>query len=55
METALLQALTVACVLSQESERVMPGTGLLNLRGLIQNSDHGRVFVVQESGELAGP
>ena len=54
METALLQALTVAGVMSQESERAMPSTGLQNLRGLLQNSTHGRVFVVQETGELVG-
>jgi CIC family chloride channel protein len=54
METALLEALTVAGVMSQESARGEPGTGLQNFRKLIQNSDHGRIFVVQETGELAG-
>jgi CIC family chloride channel protein len=52
--TAFLEAPTVAGVMSQESARGEPGTGLQNLRKLIQNSDYGRVFVVQETGELAG-
>lgn len=54
LEVALLRNLKVRSVLSSAGELVTLGVGLPDIRSMLQNSDAGELFVIDEDGVLFG-
>ena len=53
-EAALLRGLSVRRTMHTESEIILIGAGLPEIRAALQESDTGELFVVKENGELFG-